>query len=65
MKIIVKYNKAVKLYSGELKYEALFNFVQKEFNLADSTILLSYEDEEKDNISIVSSEDFEVMMAMS
>ena len=56
MKIVFKANNCVKMYSGEINYKNLKEFVEKEFPSLKN-FNLSFEDEEGDSIMISSDVD--------
>jgi hypothetical protein len=64
MKIVLTYNKNIKLYNDKFTYEDLAAFVAKEFKLNPATIQMTFKDEEGDNITILSNDDLEVMQAV-
>jgi len=64
MKIVLAYKQEVKLYSGDLVYDTLADYAATEFKIAPSTIQLTFQDDEKDNISIHSNDDLDVMQAV-
>ena len=64
MKIVLVYKQEIKLYSGELTYDILAKFAATEFQIAPATLQLTFQDDEKDNISIHSNDDLEVMQAV-
>lgn len=57
MKIAIKHNSAIKIYSGETTFKELSLFIKKEFQLPTSKYHLTYVDEDGDNITIASDED--------
>lgn len=57
MKIAVKHNSIIKIYSGEIYFKDLLLFIKKEFQLTPSKYSLTYVDEDGDNITIASNED--------
>jgi hypothetical protein len=57
MKIAVKHNSTIKIFSGQSTFEDLSLFIKKEFQLSPSKYSLTYVDEDGDNITIVSDED--------
>lgn len=61
MKIVLVYQKEVKLYNDKLSFDLLAQFATKEFALDANTIQLSFKDEEGDFISMISDQDIEVM----
>jgi hypothetical protein len=61
MKLVLKFKDEVKLFTGDLAYEKIVDFVSKEFNVSLSSLQLSFTDEENDDISILSDDDIEVM----
>ena len=63
MKIVFKANSNVKMYSGEVKYRQLKEFVEREFPGIKNWDM-SLEDEEGDSIMINSDIDIEVMVEM-
>jgi hypothetical protein len=57
MKIVIKNNSVIKIYSGETSFKELSLFIKKEFQLSPSRYSLTYVDEDGDNITIASEED--------
>ena len=54
MKIVLVYQKEVKLYNDKLNFDLLAQFATKEFSLDINTLQLSFKDEEGDIISMIS-----------
>lgn len=44
MKIVLKFNDAIKLYTSGLDYEEIVNYAKKEFNIKSSSLELSFLD---------------------
>ena len=65
MKLVLKYNTTIKLYTEEIEYQMLLNFVQKELNLEKDTIALTFTDDEGDEIVIASNDDLSVMESLT
>ena len=65
MKLVLKYNSTIKLYTEEIEYQMLLNFVQKELNLEKDTIALTFTDDEGDEIVIASNDDLSVMESLT
>lgn len=61
MKLVLKHNEDIKLYTEEMTYEPLIDFVETELALERPTINLCYTDDEGDQIVIASDEDLHVM----
>lgn len=64
MKLVLKFKEEVKLYTSALDYEEIVNFACKEFNIAPESLHISFLDEDNDDITILSSDDIEVMQAV-
>ena len=64
MKLVLKLKETVKLADSTLKYEELLAFIEKEHHLKNESISLSFIDDEGDNITVMSDEDLEVMIAV-
>ena len=64
MKLVLKHKDSIKLYSFELDYDTLVQFIYKEFMIKPNTLELSFLDEENDNITILSNDDIEVMTSL-
>ena len=61
MKLVLKHNSNIKLYTDEMEYQKLLTFVQREMNLEIESISMSYVDDEGDQIVIGSDDDLGVM----
>jgi hypothetical protein len=57
MKIAIKNNSAIKIYSGNCSFEALSLFIEKEFQLKPASYALTYVDEDGDTITLATNED--------
>jgi len=44
MKLVIKYNEILKLYTEDLSYNVLIDFIEKEFNLKRSELSISFID---------------------
>lgn len=64
MKLVLKHNDSIKLYSLALDYDTLVHFICKEFRIRREDLELSFLDEEGDNITILSNDDIEVMTSL-
>lgn len=64
MKLVLKLKETVKLADSTLNYEELLAFIEKEHHLKKESISLSFIDDEGDNITVMSDEDLEVMIAV-
>ena len=64
MKLVLNFSgQEPKLYAEELTFEGLTLFIQKKFNLKSSNLHITFLDDENDNISVMSQDDFEVMLS--
>lgn len=64
MKIVLVNQKEIKLYNGECTYDLLVKFAAQEFQLDNSSVQLTFKDQEGDTITILADEDLEVMQAI-
>ena len=64
MKLVLKYNEDIKLFSKPIDYDSIVAFVLAEYSIDPTTLELSFLDEDNDNITILSNEDVEVMQAV-
>lgn len=64
MKLVLKYNEDIKLFSRPIDYDSIVAFVTEEYAIDPATLELSFLDEDNDNITILSNEDVEVMLAV-
>lgn len=64
MKLVLKYNDDIKLFSKPIDYASIVAFVVEEYSIDPATLELSFLDEDNDNITILSNEDVEVMQAV-
>lgn len=64
MKLVLKYNEDIKLFSKPIDYDGIVAFVLEEYAIDPATLELSFLDEDNDNITILSNEDVEVMQAV-
>ena len=60
MKLVLKHNSNIKLYTDEMEYQKLLTFVQREMNLEIESISMSYVDDEGDQIVIGSDDNLGV-----
>lgn len=64
MKLVLKYNEDIKLFSKPIDYDSIVAFVVEEYSIDPATLELSFLDEDNDNITLLSNEDVEVMQAV-
>ena len=64
MKLVLNFKEAVSLFSDQPQYEAIATFAAQHFRIKRSTLELSFLDEDGDNISIISEDDVQVMLAV-
>lgn len=64
MKFVIKSGSVVKLFSGDVKIEALAQFLKENFTSWNSNNL-TYTDKDGDKISITTQEDLDTLMAMN
>ena len=65
MKLVLKYSNNVKLYTQDLSYCALIDFIEREFSLKKETINLSYIDDDNDQIGVSNEEDLNILETIS
>ena len=64
MKLVLKYNEDIKLFSKPIDYDSIVAFVLQEYCIDPASLELSFLDEDNDNITLLSNEDVEVMQAV-
>lgn len=64
MKLVLKYNDDVKLFTNSLDFDQIVSFACKEFNIRPDSLHISFLDEDNDEITILGNEDIEVMQAL-
>lgn len=65
MKLVLTFKDAVKLYSDSFQYDLILGFVIREFNIKGDTVSLTFVDQDGDNITVMSNDDIEVMIAVN
>jgi hypothetical protein len=61
MKLVLKYEEDVRLYSEELTYHRLLAFVEREFPIEGQNIEITFTDEDGDSITIASEDDIAIV----
>lgn len=64
MKFVIKSSSTVKLFSGDIKIEALAQFLKENFASWNSNNL-TYTDRDGDKITITTQEDLDALLAMN
>jgi hypothetical protein len=64
MRLVLKYNDDIKLLVDTIDYDSIVDFANTEFNIRPDSLELSFLDEDNDNITLLSNEDVEVMLAV-
>ncbi len=64
MKFVIKSGSLVKLFSGDIKIEALAQFLKENFT-SWNTNNLTYTDKDGDRITLTTQEDLDVLVAMN
>lgn len=63
MKFVIKSGSSVKLFSGEMKIEALAQFLKENFGSWDSNNL-TYTDDDGDKITLATQEDLDALLSL-
>ena len=61
MKIALKFSTQTKIYNGDIDYQQIVNFSNKEFNLKNGTYTLTFLDEDEDEITLCTNADLAIL----
>ena len=61
MKIALKFGTQTKIYNGDIDYQQIVNFSNKEFNLKNGTYTLTFLDEDEDEITLCTNADLAIL----